>query len=356
MRKLPCVPCSIGETFFSLLHSDPDMTLPVAAIEALVSLLASQPSLTTVSETMDLLESAISTLKRVVPSPISLSAGTDLFQRYLVTSLNRVGSNSSGSDADEREASDFQAARARLLSNSRLFVARAREARQTIAGVAKCFVAPGTTVLTTGGSRVVEACLSASAEALRRTSRGVGFRVIHIRSTTGGAVPSNNASDNRSSQRIAHFVDTLRNCGVPVASVVPEAVLNVLESVDLVIAGAEVVTASGGVVSCLGTHQIAALARTAGKPVYMAAESHKFVRIFPLGQKDLGVDRSLLHFESRPQAAVGEKHIEDSGVATKQAWNETLDYTPPHLINALLTEHGVITPSAVSEELIKIWS
>jgi len=31
-----------------------------------------------------------------------------------------------------------------------------------------------------------------------------------------------------------------------------------------------------------------------------------------------------------------------------------VDYTPPELITALVTETGVHTPSAVSEELIKI--
>jgi len=32
-----------------------------------------------------------------------------------------------------------------------------------------------------------------------------------------------------------------------------------------------------------------------------------------------------------------------------------VDFTPPELITAIVTENGVQTPSAVSEELIKIW-
>ena len=35
--------------------------------------------------------------------------------------------------------------------------------------------------------------------------------------------------------------------------------------------------------------------------------------------------------------------------------HDAVDFTPPHLISALITESGVLTPSAVSEELIKIW-
>ncbi len=37
------------------------------------------------------------------------------------------------------------------------------------------------------------------------------------------------------------------------------------------------------------------------------------------------------------------------------AQQDAVDFTPPDLISALITESGVLTPSAVSEELIKIW-
>jgi translation initiation factor eIF-2B subunit alpha len=34
---------------------------------------------------------------------------------------------------------------------------------------------------------------------------------------------------------------------------------------------------------------------------------------------------------------------------------DAVDYTPPDLISGIITESGVLLPSAVSEELIKIW-
>jgi translation initiation factor 2B subunit (eIF-2B alpha/beta/delta family) len=34
---------------------------------------------------------------------------------------------------------------------------------------------------------------------------------------------------------------------------------------------------------------------------------------------------------------------------------EMVDYTPPELITALILENGVMSPNAVSEELIKLW-
>jgi len=34
---------------------------------------------------------------------------------------------------------------------------------------------------------------------------------------------------------------------------------------------------------------------------------------------------------------------------------DAVDFTPPEYISGIITESGVLTPSAVSEELIKIW-
>jgi translation initiation factor eIF-2B subunit alpha len=34
---------------------------------------------------------------------------------------------------------------------------------------------------------------------------------------------------------------------------------------------------------------------------------------------------------------------------------DAVDFTPPELVSALITETGVLTPSAVSEELINVY-
>lgn len=36
--------------------------------------------------------------------------------------------------------------------------------------------------------------------------------------------------------------------------------------------------------------------------------------------------------------------------------NPTYDYTPPEYINLLFTDLGILTPSAVSDELIKLYN
>jgi len=140
----------------------------------------------------------------------------------------------------------------------------------------------------------------------------------------------------------------------------------------LVIVGAEGVVENGGIISRLGTYQIALLAKAAGKPFYVAAESHKFVRLYPLGQYDLGIDQSVIEFrtedETEPTSEDNRFGTEPQNVEERSDYFETsvqlskpnsavdaVDYTPPALVSALITEAGVLTPSAVSEELISVW-
>ena len=142
-------------------------------------------------------------------------------------------------------------------------------------------------------------------------------------------------------------VRALRARGVPVATIPESAVAYSLGKADMVIVGAEGVVENGGIVSRMGTYQIGLLAKAVGKPFYVVAESHKFVRLYPLGQYDLPIEQQVIGFKTDEDIAHdGKPPVLCTG---------TVDYTPPHLISALVTESGVLTPSAVSEELIKIW-
>ncbi|KAI9705494.1 MAG: translation initiation factor eIF-2B subunit alpha [Candelina mexicana] len=365
-------------TYQRLLAEDPDLTMPVAAIEAQIELLSqAQPS--TTSEAMDLLEMSAERLKRSIRNPISLLAGTDLFRQYLLTSQQR----------------DFKSVRHHLLTNGRLFVQRAKASRLKIADLGRHFVRDGATVLTNGGSRVVGELLKSAADA---SSGSVRFRVIYV---LGG---KEQLSD---PQEGAAVVRELRQKGVPVAVIPESAVAYSMGEVNLVIVGAEGVVENGGIISRMGTYQIGLLAKASGKPFYVVAESHKFVRLYPLSQYDLPIDQKVIEFET----AVEEKSAlrsEDNGTelgpigrqSLEAEWNEktpmvqekmeyfdssisdetengsrihdAVDFTvrsspvprmaipltmpkSPDLISALITESGVLTPSAVSEELIKIW-
>lgn len=268
------------ETYRRLLAEDPDLTMPVAAIEALIELLV-QSRAVTIYETLDLVKTQSDYLKSQIPNSISLSAGTDLFQRYMISSLKPSSTE------------NFETVRQHLLSNGRLFVTRAKAGREKIAAYGQHFVRDGSVVLTHGGSRVVGTLLGKAAET-SKSGGNVRFKVIYV------------MNDARVSESKA-VVSSLRAKGVPVATISEGAVGYAMGKVNLVIVGAEGVVENGGIISRLGTYQIALLAKAAGKPFYVAAESHKFVRLYPLGQYDLGIDQEVIEFRTEDEMELTEE-------------------------------------------------
>ncbi|KAI4228623.1 MAG: hypothetical protein L6R36_001479 [Xanthoria steineri] len=316
--------------------------MPLAAIISLIKLLThSAPS--TTSETLSLLSTHSTALKRALRNPIACTAGTDLFQRYIISTLQ------SPTSSQTQSTGDFSTTRDGLVTSGEQFVARAQEARGVIATIGGRLVQDGSTVLTAGDSRVVSAVLDAAAD------KGVRFRVVYVRDS---GIPSSSSPD-ASGGGGDGMVARLRGKGVAVAVIGPSATAYSLGKITMVMVGAEGVVENGGIVSRLGTYQLAMLAKSARKPVYVVAESHKFVRLYPLGQYDLPIQQTVLDFRDRMDDAddgngpggTGEEKRSGGGEEDE----EPVDYTPPELITALVAETGVHIPSAVSEELIKIW-
>ena len=318
--------------------------MPVAAIEALILALASTPA-STVSETLDLVSKLTAQLKQSISNSISLSAGTDLFQQYLISNLQRPSAKG-----------DFDQIRTHLVQNGKLFVERAKAARDTIAGLGRHFIRDGNIVITNGGSRVVGSLLRSAAES--SNNRGsIRFKVIYVLSS------NTSVEDDESAANIA----ALRERDIPVATIPSTAVAYCMDQVTQCFVGAEGVVENGGIVSRMGTYQMGMLAKAAGKPFYVVSESHKFVRLYPLNQQDLGIEQNVVEFRTATCAAQEIKAAKDEGVADMDEASrggakvmacgpqEAVDYTPPHLISGIITESGVLLPSAVSEELIKIW-
>ncbi|KAF2164837.1 hypothetical protein M409DRAFT_24742 [Zasmidium cellare ATCC 36951] len=339
-------PFDIVQTYTNLLTEDPDLTMPVAAIESLIHGLSHTPS-TTVSETLDLVSKLTTQLKTSIPNSISLSAGTDIFQQYLIANLQKPGPGGL--------SGDFENIRSHLVQNGRLFVERAKAARETIAGFGRQFIRDGNTILTNGGSRVVGALLRSAAESSNASGKGsIRFRVIYVVSTDD--------KDTESAENIA----ALRERDIPVATIPPTAIAYCLDQVTQCFVGAEGVVENGGIISRMGTYQMGMLAKAAGKPFYVVSESHKFVRLYPLGQQDLGIQQNVVDFQTAKGSEGAEAQVRDEGVADMDVetklqsvanWRpeDAVDYTPPNLISGIITESGVLLPSAVSERLIEIW-
>jgi translation initiation factor eIF-2B subunit alpha len=271
----------IVATYNDLLRTDPDLSMPVAAIESLLRALASNPT-TTVAETLEYLQAQSKRLVAATPNPISLSAGTSLLQRYLaVADASAVGNGA-----------DFDAVRAHLLQSGRAIVERAALARTKIAAYHRWLARPGQTVLTTGGSRVVNGLLRAAADAARGN---VHFRVVYVlqRPRAGG----DGDGDGGSLPEGWPVVAELRRRGVPVAAIPAEAVAHAMRLVDHVLVGAEAIVKTGGAVSRLGTYQIACVAKQLGKPFYVLAEKHKLAAYFPLHQYSLPIAQTVVEFQ-----------------------------------------------------------
>ena len=134
----------------------------------------------------------------------------------------------------------------------------------------------------------------------------------------------------------------LKEANIPVELIVDSAVGYVIHKVDKVLVGAEGVAESGGIINHIGSYQIGCLAKVNHKPFYVMAELHKFVRLFPLAPDDLPKALNLID--------VGENLGELDILTTP-----LIDFTLHDYITALITDLGVLTPSAVSEELIKMW-
>ena len=111
------------------------------------------------------------------------------------------------------------------------------------------------------------------------------------------------------------------------------------------------------------------VARELDKPLYVAAESYKFARLFPLNQRDLP-DRAMgggakLRFADTTTttysstATTTSSSNEGSTIISLpdplKVENPSCDYTPAKYITLLFTDLGVLTPSAVSDELIRLY-
>ena len=68
----------------------------------------------------------------------------------------------------------------------------------------------------------------------------------------------------------------------------------------------------------MGTYQMGLLANSKCKPFYVVAESHKFVRLYPLSQFDLPIEQKVLDFKvtADPKTSkTGGKDAVDEGIA-----------------------------------------
>ena len=113
------------------------------------------------------------------------------------------------------------------------------------------------------------------------------------------------------------------------------------------------------------------VAKAQRKPFYVAVESYKFARMYPLSQRDISDIYGISPQEDEDEgggvgvgigvggtpspAAVGSGSRRTAGVDYPTVAS-MIDFTPADYITLLFTDLGVLTPAAVSDELIKLYS
>ncbi|NXJ48116.1 EI2BA factor, partial [Spizaetus tyrannus] len=300
------------ETFRAQLRDDPDVASAVVAIRVLLGFLK-QDRGETIQGLRSSLLAAIDTLSRV-DSSVAVSSGGELFLRFIsLTSL---------------EYSDYSKCKEIMIERGEIFLRKVSLSRNKIAKLCHPFIRDGAQILTHAYSRVVLRVLEAAVESKKRFS----VYVTESQPDQAGQVLVN----------LQKMAKALRKLNIPVTVILDAAVGYIMEKVDLVLVGAEGVVESGGIINKIGTNQIAVCAKAQNKPFYVVAESFKFVRLFPLNQQDVPDKFKYKADTLKTSQNLTEEH----------PW---IDYTSPSLITLLFTDLGVLTPSAVSDELIKLY-
>jgi len=113
--------------------------------------------------------------------------------------------------------------------------------------------------------------------------------------------------------------------------------------VDLILVGADRITARGDVANKIGTYALSVLAKEHGIPFYVVAPSSTF---------DLSIERGEdITIEIRSEAELRNCGGAEVAPAESPAYHLAFDVTPAENITALITERGIISP--VNEDNIR---
>ena len=250
---------------------------------------------------------------------LSRATKTILDSRPTAVSLwNGVHSTLLGVDG----ASSVDEARELIIRNSREFCDRSEKAVETIARIGAKRIEDGDSVMTHCNS---SAALGVIKEAHRQ---GKEFRVF--------------ATESRPWRQGILTVTELAEAGVDVTMIIDSAVRYVMNDIDEVFVGADTITSHGAVINKIGTSQLALAAHEARTNFFVCGETYKFSPMTMFGD--------MVAIEERETSEVvrpGE--IPDS----VKIFNPVFDSTPAQYIDAIITEVGMIPPTAVYSIMVR---
>jgi len=208
---------------------------------------------------------------------------------------------------------DLESARRSLAKNADDFVERSLLAVERIGEIGSRRVRDGDVILTHCNSSVALSIIKTAFDA------GKDIKVI--------------ATESRPRYQGHLTIRTLDGWGIATELVVDSAVRTVINEVDEVIVGADVITANGSLVNKIGTAQIALAAHEARTSFMVAAETYKFSPETMMGE--------LVPIEMR---AAEEVYPGISELEHVRVRNPAFDVTPHQYIDVICTEVGAIPP------------
>lgn len=295
----------IERYFCSILKKEEDVSAGVAAIRTLMKVIQEYQS-ETVQGLDENLKIAIDVMKNSDFPVTAVISGSELFLRFIT--LARL------------DTKTFEECKQIMLARGELFLKKLDQTRDKIVKLGSQFIVDGCTILTHSRSRVVLKTLKFAVKQSKR------FEVYVTKS-----------APDQSGERLCK---ELTEAGIQCTVILDSAIAYVMEKVDFVMVGAEGVVESGGIINKIGSYTMALCAKEMKKPFYVLTESFKFSRLFPLNQGDLPDEYKY----------TSTMHTKDL-----KKLHPLVDYTPPNYITLLFTDLGILTPSAVSDELIKLY-
>lgn len=236
---------------------------------------------------------AADVLLKTRPTAVSLSNAIRMVMRY--------------------DGEDLESARTSLAKNADAFVERSLRAVERIGEIGSRRVRDGDVILTHCNSSVALSIIKTAFDS------GKDIKVI--------------ATESRPRYQGHLTIKTLDGWGIETELVVDSAVRSVINEVDHVIVGADVITANGSLVNKIGTAAIALAAHEARTSFVVAAETYKFSPETMMGE--------LVPIEER---AAEEVYPGISELLHVRVRNPAFDVTPHQYIDVICTEVGAIPP------------
>ena len=194
------------------------------------------------------------------------------------------------------------------------------------------------------GSGVLTHCNTGS---LATAGFGTALGVIRA-GVAGGRIDRVYAGETRPWQQGARLTmyELVRD-GIPAKLIADSAAAHLMKSgeVQWVIVGADRIAANGDTANKIGTYQLAIAARHHGV---------KFMVVAPSSTVDMATpDGEAIEIELRDPAELLATAGQRTVVEGAQAWNPVFDVTPAGLIDAIVTERGVIEhPNALAMQAV----